>query len=137
MAKVLRVIDPFFDMNVGDTFTLTEDGKFYVFEKNEEFHTANVGSDSDMTSSYKSCFKISQKWAKQLIEDGYLEEVDTKDNKFVNVFDEIDKLLNEYNTELKNIPDTMKETPECLKVERTTVLSNIIKVLSYLKTLRK
>jgi hypothetical protein len=73
-----------------------------------------------------------------LVEDGYLEEVNEKANaKFVNVFDEIEKLLNAYQEELKLIPETMKESPECLRVERTTVLMNMIKVLSYLKTLRK
>ena len=137
MAKVLRVIEPFFDMDVDDTFVLSDDAKFYVFEKNEEFHT-NSSETEDLTSSLKSTFKISTKWAKQLVEDGYLEEVHEKTNsKFVNVFDEIEKLLNAYQEELKLIPDTMKESPECLRVERTTVLMNMIKVLSYLKTLRK
>ena len=137
MAKVLRVIEPFFDMDVDDTFVLSDDAKFYVFEKNEEFHT-NSSETEDLTSSLKSTFKISIKWAKQLVDDGYLEEVNEKANaKFVNVFDEIEKLLNAYQEELKLIPETMKESPECLKVERTTVLMNMIKVLSYLKTLRK
>ena len=137
MAKVLRVIEPFFDVDVDDTFVLSDDAKFYVFEKNEEFHT-NSSETEDLTSSLKSTFKISIKWAKQLVEDGYLEEVNEKTNaKFVNVFDEIEKLLNAYQEELKLIPETMKESPECLRVERTTVLMNMIKVLSYLKTLRK
>ena len=30
MSKVLRVIDPFFVMEIGDTFELSEDGKEYV-----------------------------------------------------------------------------------------------------------
>lgn len=137
MAKVLRVIEPFFDVDKDDTFVLSDDAKFYVFEKNEEFHT-NSSETEDLTSSLKSTFKISIKWAKQLVEDGYLEEVNEKANaKFVNVFDEIEKLLNAYQEELKLIPETMKESPECLRVERTTVLMNMIKVLSYLKTLRK
>ena len=137
MAKVLRVIEPFFDVDIDDTFVLSDDAKFYVFEKNEEFHT-NSSETEDLTSSLKSTFKISIKWAKQLVEDGYLEEVNEKANaKFVNVFDEIEKLLNAYQEELKRIPETMKESPECLRVERTTVLMNMIKVLSYLKTLRK
>lgn len=137
MAKVLRVIEPFFDVDVDDTFVLSDDAKFYVFEKNEEFHT-NSSETEDLTSSLKSTFKISIKWAKQLVDDGYLEEVNEKANaKFVNVFDEIEKLLNAYQEELKLIPETMKESPECLRVERTTVLMNMIKVLSHLKTLRK
>lgn len=137
MSKILKVVEPFFLVNVGDTFVLSEDGKFYVAEHNEEFHTAK--DDGDMSSSYTSEFKISIKWAQQLIEDGYLEEVTISDGKpaFVNVFDEIDNLLNKYTTELKNLPNDMVDAPECLKVEKTTVISNIIKILEHLKSLRK
>lgn len=137
MSKILKVVEPFFLVNVGDTFVLSEDGKFYVAEHNEEFHTAK--DDGDMSSSYTSEFKISIKWAQQLIEDGYLEEVTISDGKpaFVNVFDEIDNLLNKYTIELKNLPNDMVDAPECLKVEKTTVISNIIKILEHLKSLRK
>lgn len=137
MSKILKVVEPFFLVNVGDTFVLSEDGKFYVAEHNEEFHTAK--DDGDMSSSYTSEFKISIKWAQQLIEDGYLEEVTISDGKpaFVNVFDEIDNLLSKYTTELKNLPNDMVDAPECLKVEKTTVISNIIKILEHLKSLRK
>lgn len=137
MSKILKVVEPFFLVNVGDTFVLSEDGKFYIAEHNEEFHTAK--DDGDMSSSYTSEFKISIKWAQQLIEDGYLEEVTISDGKpaFVNVFDEIDNLLNKYTTELKNLPNDMVDAPECLKVEKTTVISNIIKILEHLKSLRK
>lgn len=136
MSKILRVIEPFFVMELNDTFTLSEDGKVYTSEHNEEFHTAK--EDGDMTSSYNSKFAISPKWAQQLIEDGYLEEVDApKDNKFVNVFDEIDNLIDRYQKELKEIPMMLSGQPECLKVEKTTVLTNILSVLNHLKSLRK
>ena len=138
MSKILRVIEPFFVLNVDDTLTLAEGGKFYVAEHNEEFRSNS--EDSDLMSSYNSSFTISVKWAKQLIEDGFLEEVvekKTEDKKFVNVFDEIDNLLNKYTDELNNIDEDMVNDPECLKVEKTTVLKNIIKVLNHLKTLRK
>lgn len=138
MAKILRVIDPFFEMNVDDTFVLSEDEKFYVAEKTEEFHTATPDSEGDFNSSYKSWFKISPKWAKQLIEEGYLAEDEPKKTEgFVNVFDEIDTLLKKYQKELNSLSRDMKDAPECLKVERTTVLTNIISVLNHLKTLRK
>ena len=137
MSKVLRVIDPFFSVEVGDTFVLSEDGKSYVAERNEEFHTSD-DSNKDLVSSFNSCFKISLKWAKQLIEDGFLEEAtEYNDNKFVNVFDEIDNLITKYTNELNNIPTAMANEPECLKVEKTSVLKNMIKVLSHLKSLRK
>ena len=137
MSKILRVIEPFFVLDVDDTLELTPDGKFYLSNRDEEFRSNS--EDSDVMSSYKASFTISTKWAKQLIEDGFLEEVlETKTDKpFVNVFDEIDNLLNKYQKELDNINTDMKDSPECMKVEKTTVLKNIIKVLSHLKTLRK
>ena len=136
MSKILRVIEPFFVMDLNDTFTLSEDGNVYTAEHNEEFHTAK--EDGDMSSSYNSTFAISPKWAQQLIEDGYLEEVDApKDNKFVNVFDEIDTLIARYQKELSELPMMMGGQPECLKVEKTTVLTNILSVLNHLKALRK
>jgi len=138
MSKILRVIDPFFTVEIGDTFVLSEDGKSYIAERSEEFHTAK-DDNSDLVSSFKSSFSISTKWAKQLIEDGYLEEATELENtkSFVNVFDEIDTLLNKYQAELGKLPDTMAGKPECLKVERATVLSNMIKLLTHLKSLRK
>lgn len=139
MSNILRVIDPFFITEVGDTFTLSEDGDTYEFQKNEEFHKA--GDESDINSSYSATFKISTDYAKQLITDGYLEEVSQKVNKenknFVNVFDEIDKLIKRYEDQLANIDLDMADQPQCVKVEKTTVLTNILNVLNHLKELRK
>lgn len=138
MSKVLRVIDPFFVMEVGDTFVYSNEDKMYVSQHNEEFRTSK--EDDDLTSVYNSTFEISPKWAKQLIEDGYLEEVTentTKSSQFVNVFDEIDNLIGKYQSEFDSIEETMANSPECLKVERITVLSNMLKLLNHLKSLRK
>lgn len=136
MSNILRVIDPFFITEVGDTFTLSEDGDTYEFQKNEEFHKA--GDESDINSSYSATFKISTDYAKQLITDGYLEEVSQKESKnFVNVFDEIDKLIKRYEDQLANIDLDMADQPQCVKVEKTTVLTNILSVLNHLKELRK
>jgi len=136
MSNILRVIDPFFITEVGDTFTLSEDGDTYEFQKNEEFHKA--GDESDINSSYSATFKISTDYAKQLIKDGYLEEVSPKENKsFVNVFDEIDNLIKRYAEQLSNIDLDMADQPQCVKVEKTTVLTNILSVLNHLKELRK
>ena len=136
MSKILRVIEPFFVLNVDDTLTLSADGKYYETERNEEFHSNS--DDSDMSSTFKGSFTISTKWAKQLIEDGFLEEVNPKkSDSFVNVFDEIDEMLERYKSQLANVPMEMAEDPECLRVEKTTVLKNIIKVLEHLKSLRK
>lgn len=136
MSKTLRVIDPFFIMEIGDTFTLSEDGKIYTSEHNEEFRKA--GDSDEVSSVYNSVFNISIEYAKELIKEGYLEEVtESKKQTFVNVFDEIDNLIKKYQEELNNIDKTMKDAPQCMKVEKTTVLTNILSVLNHLKTLRK
>lgn len=135
MAKTLRVIEPFFITEVGDMFTLSEDGKFYVFERNDEFRKAS--DTNEINSSYSAKFNISVDYAKDLLEDGYLEEVDSIKKNFVNVFDEIDNLMNKYQKELSNIDTDLAGEPQCVKVEKTTVLTNILSVLNHLKTLRK
>lgn len=136
MAKTLRVIDSFFIMELGDTFTLSDDGKFYIAEHNEEFH--KEGDGDELNSELSSTFRISVDYAKQLIKDGYLEEVNTESKKkFVNIFDEIDNLINRYETELNRIDTDLADEPQCLKVEKATVLTNILSVLNHLKTLRK
>ena len=135
MSNILRVIDPFFITEIGDMFTLAEDGN-YEFQKNEEFHKA--GETNEINSSYSATFKISKDYAQQLINDGYLEEVvNDKKTSFVNVFDEINNLIARYEEQLKNIELDMANEPQCLKVEKTTVLTNILSVLNHLKTLRK
>ena len=135
MSNILRVIDPFFITEIGDTFTLAADGN-YEFQKNEEFHKA--GESNEINSSYSATFKISKDYAQQLIKDGYLEEVNAdKKANFINVFDEIDNLIKRYEEQLKNIDLDMANEPQCVKVEKTTVLTNILSVLNHLKTLRK
>lgn len=138
MAKVLKVINQFFTLEVGDTFTLTEDGKMYTSQHNEEFHKA--GEENEISSSFNATFNISKEYAKELIDEGYLEEVvetTKKNTNFVNVFDEIDSLIARYSNDLKNIDLDLAGQPECLRVEKTTVLKNILSVLDHLKTLRK
>ena len=139
MAKVLRVIDPFFVMETGDTFEYSEDEKMYVSKKNEEFYKMDGENIDDIKSAYRSEFKISPEYAKALIKDGYLEEATEKENRtdFVNVFDEIDKLLNKYEDGLKTIEKDMAELPACVKVERESVLTNLITLLKHLKGLKK
>ena len=62
---------------------------------------------------------------------------DKPEKEFVNVFNAIDNMLDTYKSDLKNIDTDMSDAPECLKVEKTTVLRNLIKTLDYLKNLRK
>ena len=73
---------------------------------------------------------------KEMAEEGIV-DMDEPKKPFVNVFDEIDKMLNTYTSDLKSIDSDMDNAPECLKVEKATVLKNLIKTLNYLKNLRK
>lgn len=138
MAKILKVIQPFFVMEVGDTFELSENGT-YVSTYTEEFNRVGA-EDSNISSSYNSRFEISPEYADELIESGYLENVfkeEKTDAPFVNVFDEISAMLDTYNSDLTNIDKDCEDLPACLKVEKETVLRNMIKVLEHLKSLKK
>lgn len=140
MAKTLRVIEPFFVMELGDTFEYSEDSKMYVSVHNEDFYnTDNNSSVNSIKSSYNSEFQISTDYAKALIKEGYLEEVSEAEQKteFVNIFDEIDSLLAKYNAGLKTIEKDMADLPACVRVERQTVLTNMITLLEHLKSLKK
>lgn len=139
MAKTLRVIDPFFVMELGDLFEYSEDSKMYVSVHNEDFYNTDGNSVDSVKSSYNSEFSISTDYAKTLIKEGYLEEVSDaeKSTSFVNIFDEIDNLLAKYKTGLKTIEKDMAELPACVRVERQTVLTNMITLLEHLKSLKK
>mgnify|MGYP006873019963 CR=1 FL=1 len=137
MSKILRVVEPFFIMKAGDTLELSKDGSRYEYSLNEEFHNVNV-SDSEVSSEFKAEFNISTAYAKTLVEEGYLEEVELKkSNEFVNIFDEIDKLIAKYTDEQKNIDEDMVGLPDCVKLERATVLGNLLTLLNHLKSLKK
>lgn len=140
MTKTLRVIEPFFVMELGDMFEYSEDSKMYVSVHNEDFYNNDNNSSVDsIKSSYSSEFQISVDYAKTLIKEGYLEEVPEaeKSTNFVNIFDEIDNLLTKYKSGLKTIEKDMAELPACVKVERQTVLTNMITLLEHLKSLKK
>jgi hypothetical protein len=95
MAKTLRVIDPFLYMEVGDTFEYDAESNMYTAQHSEEFHKSDE-SDSELRSIYQSNFAISADYAKELIMDGYLEEVGETKKMFTNVFDEINRLIEKY-----------------------------------------
>ena len=137
MAKVLRVIEPFLVVNLGDVFEYSNEEKMYISKHNEEFYKAD-DTASDVKSSYTSEFKISVEYAKVLVEEGYLEEAtEVSDKSFVNIFDEIDTLLAKYKKGLETIEQDMADLPVCVKVERQTVLTNMITLLEHLKSLKK
>lgn len=137
MTKTLRVIDPFFVMDLGDLFEWNEDAKMYVSKHNEEFYKADDTSINEVKSSYKAEFQISEEYAKTLLSEGYLEEVREKTPNFVNIFDEIDTLLEKYKKELTIVDKATAELPACVKVEREAVLTNLVTLLEHLKSLKK
>lgn len=141
MSKVLKVIKPFFVLDKDDTLELSQDGTTYSSVYKEQTSQSDDGS-SNIQSTYTSEYTISIDYAKMLIEEGFLEEVkrtepivDKRD--FVNVFEEIDMLIEDYTEALNNIDDEMANMPACLKVERKTVLDNLLTVLTHLKSLKK
>lgn len=139
MTKILKVIKPFFVMEVGDTFEYNDKAKEYKSVYNEEHNSSNE-ENSTVVSSYNSVYTISEDYAKMLVENGYLEEVmqnTNNDKQFVNIFDEIEHLLIQYNTDLNILLNSDDDTPQCLKVEKETVLRNMIKLLKHLKSLKK
>lgn len=136
MNNILKVIKPFYMLKAGDTLELNEDG-FFVNTRNEELNESNEDNE-DIQARYTQTYSISKDYAKLLIEEGYLAPVEEKKEKaFVNVFDEISNMLEEYNEELGNIDDDMADEPACLKVEKETVLRNMIKILEHLNSLKK
>lgn len=136
MTKILKVIKPFFVMEDGDTFEYNADTDQYESVYNEEHNSSNE-DNSTVVSSYNSVYRISKEYAKMLLDNGYVEEVNEA-KKFVNIFDEIDNKLSEYNEELYTLKTKADEnTPQCLLVEKETVLRNMIKLLEYLKGLKK
>ena len=136
MTKILKVIKPFFVMENGDTFEYNADIDQYESVYNEEHNSSNE-DNSTVVSSYNSVYRISKEYAKMLLDNGYVEEVDEK-KRFVNIFDEINNKLSEYNNELCTLKSKSDEnTPQCLLVEKETVLRNMIKLLEYLKGLKK
>ena len=136
MTKILKVIKPFFVMENGDTFEYNADTDQYESVYKEEHNSSNE-DNSTVVSSYNSVYRISKEYAKMLLDNGYVEEVDDK-KRFVNIFDEINNKLSEYNNELCTLKSKADEnTPQCLLVEKETVLRNMIKLLEYLKGLKK
>jgi len=138
MAKILRVINPFFVMDLGDTFEYDEDNKMYVSKHKEEFYKMDDGSINEIKSSYNSEFQISVEYAKTLIDDGYLEEAeDNNKSGFVNIFDEINTLLEKYKSGLATLEKDTIGLPACVKVEKEAVLTNLVTLLEHLKSLKK
>lgn len=138
MTDTLQVVESFLNLEPGDILTKTSDGKYYECSVSET--TDSADEENSFVSSYKSSTKISSKYAEDLLKNGMLSKVlaeKNEDKEFVNIFDEIDSLLDTYTKEKSSLDKKYAELPACLKVEADTVLSNMIKLLLHLKSLKK
>lgn len=135
----LKVIKNFNQMEVGDIYQFSDKENGYVCEVNRDdsYLDARTGSKYSAKSSYKNV--ISTNYAQKLIDNGYLTSLEDSKKKedHVNVFDEIERLLDTYTKDLGNLDDTYKDQPACMKLEAETVLANMIKVLNHLLTLKR
>lgn len=137
MSKTLKVITPILTLGIGDILELSEDENMYEFKQEEKFSQDSADGVSSCESIFTASLKLSVDHAKKLVEEGFLEEESNLQDKFVNVFDEIDALLNEYKKDLNEVDKDKENVPACLRVEKATVLNNLIKVLTHLKNLKK
>lgn len=135
MTNTLKVVKPFFVMEVGDTFEKTEKGT-YKSTYSTEYASAEADGD-EVSSSYNSTYEISESYAKSLIEEGFLVEETKKKDKFVNVFDEIDAMKQQFQYELDHLDEDCEGIPACLKTEKLTVLTNLLTTLNHLSNLKK
>lgn len=133
MTKILTVAKPYAWMEPGETFELSNDGTMYTNTYTDEY--SSVDKDTNYSSKVKTEYSISLDVAKSLLDKKIL--VENKSDDFKNIFDEIDTMLDTYQADLDNIDKDMKNDPACMKVEKETVLRNMIKTLSYLKSLKK
>lgn len=140
MENDLKVIQPFYPMDLNDVFKYDEKSNTYV---------SNYG-ESDDKSSYTMKCTLSLGYAKKLVKDGFLKELkninklelckDCSDNsearaqyyqkKYVDLRQEIDTLHTKYVKAIAN-PNNDNE-PKCLQVEQETVLKNLEKVTRHL-----
>lgn len=135
MTNTLKVVKPFFVMEVGDTFEKTEKGT-YKSAYSTEYASAEADGD-EVSSSYNSTYEISESYAKSLIEEGFLVEETKKKDKFVNVFDEIEAMKQQFQYELDHLDEDCEGIPACLKTEKLTVLTNLLTTLNHLSNLKK
>lgn len=134
MTDKLIVVKPFFVMEQGDIMEKTERGTYA--SEYESTYTAADTSD-DVASHYFSQYEISETYAQALVNDGVLKEYSENKKEYQNVFDELDKLEKQYENDLKNLYEDTKDLPACLRVERETTVSNLLKLVSHLKSLKK
>lgn len=135
MSKTLKVIIPIFSLDEGDILTLSKSGDLYVCEDSRVInHNGDAGED--VKTSYSATFSISASYAEALVKEGFLAPVTEGKDAFVNIFDEIETLLHTYEKRLNDVKNDKTIIP-CVKVEQTTVYTNLISLLNHLKSLKK
>lgn len=136
MTKKIKVITPFYGLEVGDILTLSEDGNTYSLEVHN-----GIDTETGLQSTFDLVFNISANKAKELVEEGkfaYIEEPkEKKDSSFINIFDEIDNLLEELQEEAKKFVEENTDKPNWLKREYSNVIGSNMDILMYLKSLKK
>ena len=143
MIKTLKVVKPFYvdnnlEIKVNEIFEWSEDEGLYINENTSVYNPDSNDEDTDKFSSTTKTY-ISIGYADRLLKYGFLkdaEDVKTKDN-FVNIFNEIENLKKEYTKQLNGLNEEYKDSPACLKVEKQTVLTNLINLLNHLGSLKK
>ena len=131
----LKLVKPLYYMEPGSVFEF-KDGEYVCEIKNNVNDV--ITNDGKNTVEFSQRMSISEESAKNLIEKGFLKEVVSEDDSnFINVFDQIDKMIAMYKTELNNLDNDYEGSPACMKVEKETVLKNLIKALTYLKNLKR
>ena len=132
MDKVLKVKKSFLGTDVNDIFEYDKENNTYELNKNHTYSQVEDGNPYTVKSSYE--VSLSADNINDLINKGYLVPVKDDNKKvYVNIFDKIDELINLYISDLKNIDEDMKNAPACLKIEKQTVLENLVQTLESLK----
>lgn len=146
MEKVLKVIKPIriafgsddiYYISVGDELVRNTDGSYShnVSSKNEQFY-----ENQSHVTEFESSMKLDNEYIQDLIKSGYLAEdtpVQVKNEckcNYSKLYNKIDELLAQYAKDIENIDKDLKDYPECCKLEKRTVLLNLINLLTELKS---
>lgn len=126
---------PFFGMEPGDILEYEEKNNTYTNVKVSKNTWEDEGNERHF--EYSSSIAFDPDTVEELENDGLIYKENAKSQRRVNIFDEIDNLAATYEDDLKNVDEDMCHMPECLKVERVTVLENMLKLLNHLKSLKR
>lgn len=121
-------------MERGDVLEYEEKNNTYTNVKISKGTWGDEEAERHFECSSSVAFDIDT--IKEFEEEGLICKDEPKTQR-ANVFDEIDSLMTSYTEDLNNVDEDMCHMPECLKVERITVLENMLKLLNHLKSLKR